>query len=433
MSLLYSREHEMYRALVIRRNADDLRDWGDRADRWYQTMLATRTGNPPEFAFPSGAKIRTGHLKDANSYSKYQGHEYHKQLIEELTQIPTEESYLKLKASCRSTYEELRPCTISTFNPDGPGFHWVKKRFRLEGIPTKPVITIDPITKLKRIFISARLEDNPDLAKDPSYRSFLDGLPDGLRQAWRDGSWDDPVIAGAFYTQELTQARAEGRIKIVPYDPKLRVHTVWDLGSAAGAMTVIFVQRTKDETRIIYAYSSDTEFGLNHYYAKMQELQRQFGWIFGQHFAPHDANHKEVSTGKTIVQSAKEMGLVFSPIPMLPVADGILKVRLMFPRLFIHEKFAEQFLESVSNYKRPWNEVLLRFGDEPLHDWASHYADTLRMLALIEEQMTNAGIDPKVEAAWNYKQPEHSDVGWDNSGRKSRSGQRDSIDLDITG
>ena len=33
------------------------------------------------------AKIRTGHLKDDNAFSKYQGHEYHKILIEELTQI----------------------------------------------------------------------------------------------------------------------------------------------------------------------------------------------------------------------------------------------------------------------------------------------------------------------------------------------------------
>lgn len=434
MSLLYNREHEMYRALVIRKNADDLRDWGDRADRWYQTMLATRVGNPPDFTFPAGAKIRTGHLKDSNAFSKYQGHEYHKILIEELTQIAREEDYLKLKASCRSTMpDELKPCTISTFNPDGPGFAWVKRRFRLEGIPQQPVITIDPVTGLKRIFIPARLEDNPDLARDGAYRSFLDGLPDGLRQAWRDGSWDEPIIGGAFYTQELTQARRERRIKIVPYDPKLRVHTVWDLGSAENSMALLFVQRTKDETRIINSYSSSVEFGLNHYYAKMQEYQRQFGYVYGQHFAPHDAKRKEVSSGKTIVQTAKEMGLVFTRVPMLGIADGIQRVRLMFPRLFVHEVNCEQFLTSITNYRRPWNENLLKYGDEPLHDWASHFADVLRYLAVVENEMMNADRGPKVEAAWNYQQPKNDPVGWENNGRRPRSGRGDSIDLPITG
>lgn len=432
MSLLYDRESPMYRALVIRKNADDLRDWSDRAERWYATQGAGKVGSPPEFYFPGGAKIRSGHLKDSGAYSKYQGHEYHKMLIEELTQIAREEDYLKLLASCRSTDSNLRPCAISTFNPDGPGFHWVKKRFRLNGIQTEPVITVDPVTGLKRIFIPARLADNPDLAKDESYNAFLNGLPDGLRQAWRDGSWDEPIISGAFYTAELMQARKEGRIKIVPYNPKLRVHTVWDLGASENSMAVLFVQRTKDETRVINAYSSAINFGLNHFYAKMQEYQRQYGYIFGSHFAPHDANQREKSTGLTIVQTAKEIGLEFQPIPNVGIADGILKLRLMFPRLFIHETMCEQALTSLTNYRRPWNEALLRFDEEPLHDWASHFADTFRYLALVEDKMTNAGMDAMTVAAWNYKQEKSSGMGWEQERHGPRSGLGGD-QLDITG
>src|SRR3546814_9561209 len=54
-------------------------------------------------SFPSGAVIRTGHLKDDQAYTKYQGQEYQRQLIEELTQIPTVKRYLQLTSSCRST------------------------------------------------------------------------------------------------------------------------------------------------------------------------------------------------------------------------------------------------------------------------------------------------------------------------------------------
>lgn len=387
MALLYDMDESLYRALVIRRNADDLRDWSDRAERWYATQNFTKAGTPPEFVHKGGAKIRTGHLKDQNAFSKYQGHEYHKLLIEELTQIPREEDYLKLKASCRSTVEKLRPCTISNCNPDGPGFYWVKKRFRIEGVPTQPVITVDPVTGLKRIFIPSRLADNPHLAKDPTYKAFLDGLPDGLREAWRDGSWEDPIIKGAYYTRELDQARREGRIKVVPYDPALKVHTVWDLG-IDDSMCIGFFQRTATDIRLINYYQNEN-FGLDHYFSVLEDYRKEHKYLYGKHFAPHDANKRELSSGKTIIQLAKDMGYTFEPIPLAGINDGILVVRLMFPRFYINEPLCEQAMSGFRNYRKKWNDALLKYDDEPVHDWASHPADMLRYAATIEQKMTN--------------------------------------------
>src|SRR5206468_1192564 len=103
-------------------------------------------GNPPEIRFPTGGIIRIGHLKDANAYQKYQGHEYPRILNEELTQIPSEDRYKRLISSCRSTIPELRPQVFNTTNPDGPGFDWVKKRWNLHGTPTNPIVTIDSDT-----------------------------------------------------------------------------------------------------------------------------------------------------------------------------------------------------------------------------------------------------------------------------------------------
>lgn len=387
MSLLYDKEHPLYRALVIRRNADDLRDWTDRAERWYLGQDFTRGGTPPEFVHKGGAKIRTGHLKDDNAYSKYQGHEYHKQLIEELTQIPREENYLKLKSSCRSTIPELRPCTIANCNPDGPGFAWVRKRFNINGVPSQPVITTDPVTGLKRIFIPSRLADNPHLAKDPTYKSFLDGLPDGLREAWRDGSWEDPIIQGAYYTSEINQARRENRIKLVPHDPTLKVHTIWDLG-IDDSMSIGFVQRISTETRFIDYYQNEG-FGLDHYAAKIRELGIEKKYRYGQHFAPFDIAKRELSTGQTLQQTAKTLGLNFERVPMVGVMDGINKVRLMWPRLYFNEPNCEQLISALRNYRKVWDEKLLKYKDEPLHDWASHGADMVRYLALIEQKLTN--------------------------------------------
>lgn len=198
--LLYDKDHPLLCVLIIRKLSEDLKDWVDRAKRIYEPLGAKIIGQPPEVHWPSGAVFRTGHLKDASAYSKYVGHEYQRMLIEELNLIPTEENYLKLISSYRSTVPELRPQVFSNFNPSDVGFYWIRKRFGLHGIPRAPVITTDQRTGLKRIFVPAGIKDNPYLDADPQYNAFLNSLPDGLREASRDGSWDDPLIKGAYYT-----------------------------------------------------------------------------------------------------------------------------------------------------------------------------------------------------------------------------------------
>lgn len=196
--LLRHIDNPRYRALIIRKNADDLSDWIDRARVMYQDTGATFAYRPAIITFPSGAIFRTGHLKDDNSYGKYLGHEYQRMVIEELTQIPTEELYLKLISSCRTTIPELEPRVFCTTNPGGIGHVWVKSRFVDVASPGMPYV--DKETGRTRIFIPAKVTDNPTLMTvDPAYLNFLDGLPDQLRKAWRDGNWD--IIAGQVFSE----------------------------------------------------------------------------------------------------------------------------------------------------------------------------------------------------------------------------------------
>jgi hypothetical protein len=388
--LLYDHEHPKFRGLVIRKNADDLRDWIDRA-RYFYAGLAEIVGAQPEVRFHKGGIIRTGHLADNKAYSKYQGHEYHRMLIEELTHISTLNLYKKLIASCRSTIPELRPQIMANCNPDGPGFEWVRQRWGLEGTPKDLVWTEDPDTGLMRVFVPARLQDNPTLVdNDPNYVKMLNGLPDGLREAWRDGSWDDPQIEGAYYTLVLAQARREGRIKLIPHDPSLKVHTVWDLGIGA-QLVCVFVQKTSTEVRIIDSWQGEGSDGLPEAAIMLQNRK----YLYGKHFAPHDASKTETGTGKTIRQQAAALGIDFQPVPNIGIADGITKGLMMFSRLYISEPKNEQLLSSLRNYRKKWDEQKLDWQNEPFHDWSSHFADAaVRYLALVEDQMTNEEPKP---------------------------------------
>lgn len=195
--LLKESNNPDFRGLVIRKNSEDLADWIDRAGKLYTN--ATISGKPATIKFPSGAIIRTGHLKDDQAYTKYQGHEYHRIVIEELTQIPTEESYLKLISSCRSTVEGLTPQIFATANPGGKGHNWVKQRWQIGLKPVNKSFP-DPVSKRLRMFIPATVDDNPTLVKsDPDYVRFLDSLPEPLRSAWRNGDWN--VFAGQYFAE----------------------------------------------------------------------------------------------------------------------------------------------------------------------------------------------------------------------------------------
>ncbi|HEX9060895.1 MAG TPA: phage terminase large subunit [Clostridia bacterium] len=203
------------RSLVIRKNSDDLSDWIDRANRFYSRYGGVITGKPAIIRFPSGYKIRTGHLKDDQAYTKYQGQEYQRILIEELTQIPFEKHYLQLLGSCRSTLPEVDPRIFATTNPGGVGHGWVKRRF-IDPSGWGVVFT-GTDTQRSRVFIPAKVEDNPFLMEnDPGYVRYLEGLretDEELYKAWRLGDWD--TFAGQFF-REFNRARHVVR----PFNPR---------------------------------------------------------------------------------------------------------------------------------------------------------------------------------------------------------------------
>lgn len=186
-----------YRFLILRRQHKDLSDWIDRARTFYKPLGATVAGVPAEIKFPNGAIGRTGHLQDKAAYGQYIGHEYHKLLWEELTLEPSEENYMKVLGSVRSTVKELKPQVFCTTNPGNAGHIWVKNRFVRHG---GNKAYFDPDSGRSRIYIPSKVFDNPTITEnDPDYIRWLKGLPEKLRRAWLDGDWD--IFEGQFFSE----------------------------------------------------------------------------------------------------------------------------------------------------------------------------------------------------------------------------------------
>lgn len=375
--------HPLYRGLVIRKQSLDLTDWMDRARRMYAPLGAVFTGKPGTITFPRGGVIKSGHLGDADAYTKYQGHEYQRILVEEASHIPSEDLYEKLIASCRSTIPELKSRVMLTANPDGDGKNWLKKRFRITPSPN--------IQWHKRadgrllMYIPSTVDDNPTLMQDPAYMRFLEGIADpDLRKAWRLGDWEAFAVKGSYYGDLLTQAKREGRIGRVPWEKGIPVYTWWDLGMN-DMNVILFFQFIGREIRLIDHYEMNGQ-DLSHYAKILTEKP----YIYSCHYLPHDAEVRELGTGK----SRKEVmqGLVTAPVvvvPMLPINDGINAVRMLFNRLWIDEGRNGRVVDALELYRREWIEELLTWRDKPVHDWTSNICDALRYMAVSPEPSTS--------------------------------------------
>ena len=57
------------------------------------------------------------------------------------------------------------------------------------------------------------------------------------------------------------------------------------------------------------------------------------------------------------------------------------QARLLFPRLWFDEEKCRLLLEALANYRAEFDERKGVLKDQPRHDWASHGADALRLLA----------------------------------------------------
>ena len=393
--LLYDKDNPRYKALVIRQNSTDLTDWVDRARVMYSGTGAKFAYNPCIISFPSGAKIYTGHLKDENAYEKYQGHEYHRMLIEELTQIPSEERYLKLISSCRSTVDGLPARVFATANPGGVGHTWVKKRFI---DPSKPNIEFkDEVSGRTRVFIPATVDDNPTLVeKDPEYIKFLESLPHDLKRQWRHGDWADIAIKGAYYQDDINHAQREGRICRVPHNYNLLVHTSWDLG-IKDTQPCIFFQLDNNDIKIINYHQTDNK-GYDYYLKMLRDYKDEHHYNYGTMFLPHDGTQRSKDTLKSfedVLKNCEEQYLTKVIERTKNKVVAIQKSRTIFPRCWFDAEKCSELLNALTNYRRIFNEKKNMLEDNPYHDWASHPADAFQVLAeaVPEKRLERRGKD----------------------------------------
>lgn len=198
--------------------------------------------------------------------------------------------------------------------------------------------------------------------------------PDRYRHIWL-GEYE-PAAIGAYYGKQLIDAGAENRITSVPWEPSMPVHTAWDLG-IGDSTAVWFLQEVGMETRVIDFYENSS-VGLEHY---ANEL-RSKPYVYGNHYLPHDAQVRELGTGRSRVETLQNFGIRATVVPAQSVDDGINAVRLLLPKCWFDKQKTEKGLEALRQYRAEYDEKRQTLKPRPVHDWTSHAADALRYYAM---------------------------------------------------
>ena len=182
----------------------------------------------------------------------------------------------------------------------------------------------------------------------------------------------DAAVKGAYYGKEVEEAENTNHIGSVPYDKAADVFASWDLG-IGDHMAIWFGQIVGREWHWI-GYYENSGFGLDHYVDYVKALR----FPVHHHHLPHDAEARELQTGKSRIQYLEGRGLKCSVVPRHEVDDGINAVRTTFNRMWFDKDACQRGIDCLRMYRAEFDEKNQVLRSRPLHDWASHGADAFR-------------------------------------------------------
>lgn len=273
---------------------------------------------------------------------------------------------------------------------------------------------------------------NPDMDTDEVWERFVVNTPPGAKVVemnWRDAAalgwmseenerlrqydlkhfpddyqniWEGKprtVVVGAIYAREVVEMMTEKRFRPIPYDPRLPVHRVWDLGWN-DLMTVIMVQKPHPSALNVINYIEDSHIT----YAELLATMDRLNYKWGDDWLPHDAGQHHPTSGTNAWKQINTLtGRKPKDIPRSDPEARIRAARMMWPRVYVDnakhdtptdrpERLlgAAHLIDRLKRYKR---NVPRSTGEPsgPTHDISSHGADAWGGLAEIVDRIRNEG------------------------------------------
>ena len=191
--------------------------------------------------------------------------------------------------------------------------------------------------------------------------------------------WEGEVLSnrdGAYYAKFIPN----DQIIDFKVEPNIPVDTYWDLG-VSDSTCIWLVQQIGMEIRVVDCYENQGE-GLQFYINWLHDWRARHQAVFGEHYAPHDIQVRELGTGKSRLETARKLGINFRVVRKLTIEDGIHAARAILPKCYFEKTNTKDGLQALRRYRKEFDEKKGIYKPHPLHDWSSHYADAFRYFAI---------------------------------------------------
>lgn len=214
--------------------------------------------------------------------------------------------------------------------------------------------------------------------------------PDQYEHIW-NGDYVT-VAEGAYYARNLAEARADGRIGRVAFDPLMTVRLFFDIGGTgakADACSIWPVQFIGREVRT-----------RDYYEAVGQPLATHVAWLRSKGYAPdraeiwlpHDGATQDKVYSVSYESALRDAGYTVNIIPNQGKGAAAARIeagRRLFPQIWFDEETTQAGRDALGWYHERKDEAR-GIGLGPEHDWASHGADAFGAIAVAYEAPVKA-------------------------------------------
>lgn len=286
------------------------------------------------------------------------------------------------------------------------------------------------------------LSFNPNLDTDEVWQRFIENPPPhtvSIELNYRDNPWfpkvleDErqhaqrtmtkeeyeniwegkckPTMDGAVYTQDVALIVAQGRYAPCPYDPRLKVHTVWDMGWRG--MAIGLVQRGLSECRFI-GYLEGEGLRTDQWatdYLNPLKLNWGYDWLPPDAFA--GSRRSEGNDADILRRCGRKVKSQIESIPRdIPVEARIRASKQLLARSYFNKggMGIDLLWECLRRYRRHVP-VGTQEPTTPMKDRYSHGADMVQYTALVIDKMQNQEDEDVLKPVIRPRRPADMGVG----------------------
>jgi phage terminase large subunit len=309
----------------------------------------------------------------------------------------TAESIKSLEGFKRAWMEEAQTISLNSLNLLRPTIRatgseiWASWNARRKTDPVD-VMFRGAETPTGAVVVQANWRDNPWFTAEleQERQDCLRMQADQYAHIW-EGDYVT-VSSGAYYAQQLAEAKNEGRIGRVSRDPLMTLRAVWDIGGTgakADACAIWICQFVGQEVRI-----------LDYYEAVGQPLAGHIDWLRSNGYGkalcvlPHDGAANDKVYQVSYESALREAGFEVLVIPNMGAGAANRRVeaaRRLFPSMWFNAETTEAGRDALGWYHEKRDDAR-GIGLGPEHDWSSHGADAFGLIAVHNADHNPRGV-----------------------------------------